>query len=69
MASWAACLGSLVKAVRRRYGAEIPFLAGTFTTSQDATLPNVQGIVPPYAYLDFLRFNFGNGRCALRSRD
>lgn len=62
IARYSACLGSLITAVRGRYGPAIPFLAGTFTTSQNSVVPLGRGGVAPFAYLDFLRFNFGAGR-------
>lgn len=53
LASWAGCLAGLVAGWRGRYGADVPFIAGTFTFTQQDYLA--------YSYLDFLRFTFGRG--------
>ena len=59
VSQWAACVGSAANAWRARYGANVPFIAGTFSPAfGDGTLS------ASYVnhYQDFLRFNFGRGR-------
>ena len=59
VAQWATCVGAAAQAWRDRYGADVPFIAGTFSPAfGDGTLS------ASYVnqYQDFLRFNFGRGR-------
>lgn len=51
--AWSTCLDSIITSWRQRYGADIPFLAGTFSFAQQGWWAD--------AYEDFLRFNFGRG--------
>lgn len=54
IANWAACVQTAVTGWRTRYGANIPFLAGTFSYAQQR--------YPASFFFDFLRFTFGGGR-------
>lgn len=51
--SYSTCLSTLISNWRQRYGANVPFIAGTFSFSQ-------QGWWADW-YEDFLRLNFGRG--------
>lgn len=52
--SWASCVADVAAGYRARYGAAVPFVAGTFSVTQQS--------YGSFQYMDYLRAAYGQGQ-------